>query len=79
MKLTAGESLSNQLGEAVKANTSRDELRAVGKEYGVSESLLRAVLSGERVITENNKQAIWMIIKIAIKNSNQHGKALTQG
>lgn len=70
------EKISPELKKVLLATTNKVQRLEVAERNNVSIHTLNSVLQGKRKVTENNKQCITELTKVAIANANKYNQSL---
>lgn len=69
--------LSQELSRAIKDNTTPEQREIVAVTYGMSVHTMNSIINRQRNINHRNHLAINEVVSLAILNTNQNGKTLT--
>lgn len=69
--------LSHQLSRAIKDNTTPEQRDIVAATYGMSVHTMNSIINRQRNINHRNYLAVNEIVSLAILNTNENGKTLT--
>lgn len=69
--------LSQQLSRAIKDNTTPEQREIVAVTYGMSVHTMNSIINRQRNINHRNFLAVNEIVGLAILNTNENGKTLT--
>jgi len=69
--------LSQELSRAIKDNTTPEQRDIVASTYGMSVHTMNSIINRQRNINHRNYLAINEVVSLAILNTNQNGKTLT--
>lgn len=69
--------LSQELSRAIKDNTTPEQREIVAVTYGMSVHTMNSIINRQRNINHRNHLAINEVVSLAILNTNENGKTLT--
>jgi hypothetical protein len=69
--------LSQELSRAIKDNTTPEQREIVAVTYGMSVHTMNSIINRQRNINHRNHMAINEVVSLAILNTNENGKTLT--
>ncbi len=69
--------LSQQMSRAIKDNTTPEQREIVAVTYGMSVHTMNSIINRQRNINDKNHLALNEIVSLAILNTNENGKTLT--
>tara|TARA_R110001632_G_scaffold70241_1_gene163699 strand:+ start:9264 stop:9506 length:243 start_codon:yes stop_codon:yes gene_type:complete len=74
--MTFKQKLSNQMSQAIKANSTTKEREGVAAHHEISIHTLNSVINMQRNVTEDNSKALTELIGICVKNAYDNATSL---